>query len=377
MEAFEFTVSRVELLERLEVANRISAMAWVEIHDRECIQVDAMSDSFSKDMSIATMLTGVRNVRGKVGSRIVLHSTVAIAMLKTLHAEEVLLRHTREGWASVRSDRDDATFQLVLGNVEEAKRFKWRDHVVEFRSIDRGPMLDLINHTLFSVCTDATRFHLTGLLFESDGDKASMVSTDGHRLSRAERKIAGAPILETGVVISGAVVREIKHALETQGGQGVGIAVQEPYLFLKAGRTVLVSKLMDTPFPPYEQVIPKGNALKVQVYRQQLLGALARVQVMNSRHMGIRLHVDGQRLVLESMSPDHGDSICRIPCEGSTLAPHRAINPTYLSDLVGSMTSERVVMEFSEDELSPIAVRDPDEGSFGVIMPMSPWKEAR
>jgi DNA polymerase-3 subunit beta len=375
MEAFEFTVSCAELLEKLETINRIAAMAWIEIHDRECIQVDAISDHLNSDVAIATMITGVRNVRGKVGSRVVLHSTVAIAALKTLHADEVVFRHTREGWVSVRSDRDDATFQLVLGHVDEAKRFRWRDHVVEFRSIDAGPMLDLINHTLFSVCTDETRFHLTGLLFESDGDTARMVSTDGHRLSLAERKLKGAPVLEAGVVIRGVAIREIKRVLEVNGGQGVGVAVKAPHLFLKAGHLVLAAKLIETPFPPYEQVIPKGNTLKVQVNRQQLLGALERVQVMNNRHAGVRLHVDGQHLVVESRSPDHGEAVCRIPCEGSKIG-HRGINPDYLRELMASMTSERVVMEFSEDELSPVAVRDPDEGSLGVIMPMRPWKEA-
>jgi DNA polymerase III sliding clamp (beta) subunit (PCNA family) len=376
MEAFEFTVSRAELLEKLETVNRIAAMAWVEIHDRECIQVDAISDRLNSDVAITTMITGVRNVRGKVGSRVVLHSTVAIAALKTLHADEVVFRHTRAGWASVRSDRDDATFQLVLGHVDEAKRFRWRDHVVEFRSIDAGPMLDLINHTLFSVCTDETRFHLTGLLLESDGDTARMVSTDGHRLSLAERKLKGAPVLETGVVIRGVAIREIKRVLEVNGGgQGVGVAVEAPYLFLKAGHLVLAAKLIETPFPPYEHVIPKGNELTVQVYRQQLLGALERVKVMNNRHMGVRLHVDGQHLVVESMSPDHGEAVCRIPCEGAELG-HRCVNPDYLHELVSSMTSERVAMEFSEDELSPITVRDPREGSFGVIMPMRTWKGA-
>ena len=35
---------------------------------------------------------------------------------------------------------------------------------------------------------DETRFHLNGVLFESDGKMARMVSTDGHRLSKVERR---------------------------------------------------------------------------------------------------------------------------------------------------------------------------------------------
>ena len=37
--------------------------------------------------------------------------------------------------------------------------------------------------------TDETRQHLAGVLFESDGATARMVSTDGHRLSKVARPL--------------------------------------------------------------------------------------------------------------------------------------------------------------------------------------------
>ena len=58
----------------------------------------------------------------------------------------------------------------------------------------------MIDNTVFAICNDETRFHLNGVLFVSDGKTALMVSTDGHRLAKVERKLKGGPKLSAGVV---------------------------------------------------------------------------------------------------------------------------------------------------------------------------------
>jgi DNA polymerase-3 subunit beta len=50
--------------------------------------------------------------------------------------------------------------------------------VLDTRSISR-----LIAGTYFSISTDDTRLHLNSALFEWDGERVRMVTTDGHRLS--------------------------------------------------------------------------------------------------------------------------------------------------------------------------------------------------
>ena len=50
----------------------------------------------------------------------------------------------------------------------------------------------LIALTHYSMSSDETRPHLAGALFEGDGKTVRMVTTDGHRLSKAEDKQATA-----------------------------------------------------------------------------------------------------------------------------------------------------------------------------------------
>src|SRR5262249_61368240 len=75
---------------------------------------------------------------------------------------------------------------------------------------------DMLAKTLFSASIDETRYHLNGVLFESDGKRVRMVSTDGHRLSKVERELAGGPKLAQGVIIPRKGLQEMQRILEGQ-----------------------------------------------------------------------------------------------------------------------------------------------------------------
>jgi DNA polymerase-3 subunit beta len=59
----------------------------------------------------------------------------------------------------------------------------------ELRQIPVDALADLIHFTSFSMSQDETRPHLAGALFEADENVLRMVTTDGHRLSKAEKTI--------------------------------------------------------------------------------------------------------------------------------------------------------------------------------------------
>src|SRR5262249_14374446 len=58
----------------------------------------------------------------------------------------------------------------------------------------------LIARTHFSISTDETRPHVNSALFEWDGDRVRVVTTDGHRLSKAEATVAGSSAKATMLI---------------------------------------------------------------------------------------------------------------------------------------------------------------------------------
>jgi DNA polymerase-3 subunit beta len=77
----------------------------------------------------------------------------------------------------------------------------------------------MIGKTAFSISQDDTRPHLASVFFESDGETARMISTDGHRLSKFGKALAKGPKLASGVLIPRKGVAEIRRAIEGQRGR--------------------------------------------------------------------------------------------------------------------------------------------------------------
>lgn len=288
-------------------------------------------------------------------------------IVKGLGGDEVRLQRTEENWLHIESGKTE--FKVVgmgerdfpkLPNVEEVRCSK----------VESGLLREMIGKTLLSVSQDDTRPHLASILFESDGEKATMVSTDGHRLSKICCPMVDGPKLAGGVLLPRKGVSEIRRALEGIEGPSE-IGVDQGLFVLKLADVVLSVKVGEGAFPPYEQVIPKENDKKVVVEREELVDALRRVSIIASdKTWGIRFVVEKGRLSIEADNPDLGNAKAKLDIgyRGSPL--QIGFNARYFIDLLGEMKAKEVSLELGGD-LDPALVRPCDDTDhLGVIMPM-------
>jgi DNA polymerase-3 subunit beta len=295
-----------------------------------------------------------------VGAR-PLHDIVA-----NLPGEDVVFKKAENNWADIKAAK--VAYKLVGMPDRDFPRMP--DHrEVKYAKADSGVLRDMIDKTMFSVSSDETRFHLNGVYFECDGARARMVSTDGHRLSKVERTLTGGPVLEAGVIIPKKGLGEMKRALEGEKN-ACDIAVQGSHLFLRTGDVALAIKTIESTFPPYEQVIPRGNNKIVVVGRAALSEALKRATLMSSETRGVRFSVESGILHVASDNPELGEvrEEIEVAYKGDGLSV--GFNPRYFIDLLAQMTSEQVSLELA-GELDPAVIR-PFEGEdyLGVVMPM-------
>jgi len=290
-----------------------------------------------------------------------LHDIVA-----NLPSDEVVIQRSENNWAEIRAG--SVNYRLV--GMPDRDFPKIPDHrEIEFSDVDATALRDMIEKTLFSVCNDETRFHLNGVLLECEGETARMVSTDGHRLSKVERTLAGCPSLSSGVIIPKKGAIEIKRALDgVQGACRVGI--QGPNLFIVAGDLCLAIKLIDSQFPPYQQVIPSSTTKSVEVQRVPLLEALRRSQLMASDTRGVKLSLVAGGLSLAGDNPDVGEVREELPVDYSGDEISIGFNPKYVIELLSQMDEAPIRLEFS-GELDPVLIRSESDTSYlGVVMPM-------
>lgn len=246
--------------------------------------------------------------------------------------------------------------------------------------VEAATLSKLIALTQFSISTDETRAHLNSLLVEWDGDVLRAVSTDGHRLSKAEAKLEGQSA-STSLLIPLKAIRIVKemcdgvYAAPTADGAKPSIKIERNggTAFFVAGDTTFSVKLVDAQFPPYAQVIPAKSERTIRLPRALLADALKAVAIAsNERTGGVKFSFAKGVLTLTSESADTGDGRDELPydvVDGKDGALF-GVNAKYILDVLGAISDDEITIGLT-GELDPAVIR-PASGSdyLAVVMPM-------
>lgn len=288
-------------------------------------------------------------------------------VVRTLPNKPLRVKSAENHWAELSVAR--SSFKL-MGQVHTDFPELPDPRGQSFITIPGHVFADLLQRTQFSVSTDEARVNLNGVLFECDGVKATMVSTDGHRLTKYSLPLAG-PKLERGIIIPRKGMLEIKRVLDRVQGE-VGLAVDGQHIFVQAADLTVSVKLNNVVFPPYEKVIPAGDfKRRVTAQRDELVDALKRAEVMAPEKTAtVRVELDKSTLRLTADNPDLGiaHQELEIDYDGDPLVA--GFNARYLIEVLEAIDTKQVHLDF-QGELDPCVVRPVgDIDMLGVVMPM-------
>jgi DNA polymerase-3 subunit beta len=249
---------------------------------------------------------------------------------------------------------------------------------------------ELIAKTHFSISSDETRARLNSALFEWDGDVVRMVTTDGHRLSKIEVKVAGRQASAT-MLIPLKAVQELRRLCDDMGSEvvressGSGAASKEtagtsPQLqitqsgsnaFFQGGGVSFAVRLVDAQFPPYAQVIPQHSDKTVRVSRAMLADTLRAVSVAaNERTGGVKLTMANGTMRVTTESPETGEGFDEVPVEYAGPSMTIGFNAKYFLDVLGALDEDEVLLGLG-GELDPAVIRPTGDRRFlAVIMRM-------
>jgi DNA polymerase-3 subunit beta len=211
-----------------------------------------------------------------------------------------------------------------------------------------------------------------------------MVTTDGHRLSKAEVLVKGTQA-NASMLIPLKGVLELKRLCEeakNDPGRSEGDAdasslsmVQTgPNAFFKLAGFQFSVKLVDAQFPPYQQVIPDTTERAIRAPRASLADALRAVSIAASeRTGGVKLTLGTGRMRFESESPESGAGFDEVSTEYDGPEITIGFNARYFLDVLGAIDEEDVILGIS-GELDPAVIKPGSESVsssyLAVIMPM-------
>ncbi|MBD3402294.1 DNA polymerase III subunit beta [candidate division GN15 bacterium] len=209
-------------------------------------------------------------------------------------------------------------------------------------------LVKMIRKTTFACSTDETRPALNGVLWQTQGELMQMVATDGHRLAKMALENTKLKGLHEDVIIPPKVLNLIPRFLEEEGGE-VGVIFGENNIIFNLGDVVLTSRLIEGPYPNFEQVIPSNNDKTLTVSKEDLNGAVRRVSILsNALTHQVRFSVDGSTLTLSTSNVDvGGEGQEQMECDYSGEAIEIGYNATYLTEILNRIEGDEVIFELS------------------------------
>ena len=226
--------------------------------------------------------------------------------------------------------------------------------------IGSGDLQRLISHTAFAASTEESRPILNGVLWEIRSDLMRMVATNGHRLAKMEIPVSGGQ--KADHIIPPKALEQIKRLFPAEEQLEVGVG--ENHLGFRSPFTSVFTRLIEGPYPGYDQVIPKDNDKHAILDRAAFTSALRRMSVVASDQTHrIRLSFNSGMLKFAVSTPDLGEAQDELPIryEGDPL--DIGFNANYLLEMLRFMPTEEVRMTFRAPErattLEPEGWSDP------------------
>ena len=200
---------------------------------------------------------------------------------------------------------------------------------------------------------DDTIAMLTGIRLEISGDKVVLAATDRFRLAVRELTWSTASSdVDAAVLVPHKMLAEAAKAV-TSGSDvhlalGTGADVGDARLLgIRSGGQRSTTSLLENEFPKFRQLLPAEHTAMATISVAELSEAIKRVAIVAERGAQIRMEFAPDSLRLLADADGLGSAEEELPVEFTGEPLTIAFNPTYLTDGLASLHSDRVTFGFT------------------------------
>ncbi len=228
--------------------------------------------------------------------------------------------------------------------------------------IRSGDLQQLISHTAFAVSTEESRPILNGVLWELRPGRMGMVATNGHRLAKMEVPITSDSGPSNDLIIPPKALEQVRRLFPAEEELEIGRG--ENHIGFRSPFTAVYTRLIEGPYPNYEQVIPKDNDRVAIADKAALVSALKRMSVVASDQTHrIRLSFNAGMLKFSVQTPDLGEAQDELPIRFSGDQLDIGFNASYLLEILRYIPTDDVRITLKAPEraatLEPEGWTDP------------------
>jgi DNA polymerase-3 subunit beta len=239
----------------------------------------------------------------------------------------------------------------------------------------------LVDRTAYAVSEEATRASLSGVFVHGNTQQVAFVATDGHRLSRATCKGSFGDLTRDGIIVPvRAIATMSRAAAEATSPVELRVADGRAHAGFVAQvgefRVQVTARLLEGPYPNYEQVIPKDNPRSLTVSRSDLMEAVDIVAShADSNTQQVRFSLKRDQIAVSSATADFGAGEQTVAASYQGEDMDIGYNARYLLQTLRNIPTEQVVFRLktalSAGIVEPVgALPEADEELLCLVMPL-------
>jgi len=236
---------------------------------------------------------------------------------------------------------------------------------------DKETLCGALSSVLFAAATDEGRPVLTGVKVIGDGEKTTLASTDGYRLSLKKIELPVENLSEV-VIPARALSEVVKLGAEMKDEKSILVRLAgEHQIGFTIGETSLLTRLLDGEFPNFERIIPKTFTTRARIEREGFLRAVRSAAIFARDNANIiRLELDNQKIRVSANAAQVGKNSIELMAKIDGDGGEIAFNSKFLLDFLTNYPEDEFIFEMTGALNSGVFKPAEDDSFLHIIMPV-------
>jgi len=242
-----------------------------------------------------------------------------------------------------------------------------------YHEMPAGMLREMIRRTAFAAATENPRYALTGILWELEGPKARLVATDGRRLAVRE----GAATAQGGHDTKGqthVVPTKAMQLLErnlNDPEEQVRVCLRPNDALFKTDRAMIYSRLVEGRYPPYREVFPKKQTVKVPLVVGPFHAAVRQAAIMTDEETKkVVFTFDKKKLTMQAQGPSTGRSKVEMAVDYDSKQIKIGFDPKFITEMLRVLNpDDQLTLELVDG--NSVALFKCGENYSYIVMPLS------
>ncbi|SFV68379.1 DNA polymerase III beta subunit [hydrothermal vent metagenome] len=312
----------------------------------------------------------ITSVSTDVETSFTIYAKTLIDIIKNLSNETIINLETSEKNISLKIEKN--IFNL---NSLTPKDFPVLPEITNKWNVDlnKKELKFLLDKISFSMGNQDIRSYLNGILLKIDNNKITLVATDGHRLAIGFKNQTNDIGEDRSIIIPRKTISELLKILNNDtGDNNVNLTISENYIIVNANNEIILkSRLIDSSFPDYQQVVPTELNNPIIINRNEFLTCLHQAAVfIDERTKSVKLIFEQNTLKIQTKS-ENGRADIELTTQ-TTLDDILEVgfNINYLIQSLEKLDSDNVKFIMPNKDSSCLIVNEDDVSIKYIIMPL-------